>query len=528
MLRLHAALAFLTLASLPAQKAPEPDRDPARSFFARGEVVSVRIQLQPSEREKLRHKAREYVPAELRIGDEVFAQVGVKLKGAAGSFREIDDRPGFTVHLGKFGGEARFHGLTRFHLNNGAQDDSRLCEWLGHEVFTAAGHPAPRVAHARVWLDGKDHGLYVLRESFDKQFLVRVFGNDSGNLYDGGFCQDVEANLEKDSGEGPDDHSDLHALRDLCRGVDANRGEALAAAIDMPAFIDFLLLESMLGHWDGYSRNANNYRLWMPTQGKATFLPHGMDQLLGDNDYSVLDHPPAIVASATLQVPSLRKRYRDRMKALLPHFQPARLVPKLEAMAAKLQKELRAGDGDVQAHAEAVRSLIDRVRARHESLEKQSRAPEPKALQLAIGKSLALKTWNPAAETDGIELAKRGFQGIPSLHARCTHGDGVRHALFRTHLLLGKGRYRLRGIARCDDLVQPPKDGEGNEHGGVRLRVDGNHSERLSGDRNWQPLECDFEVGEFQRSVELACEVKALGGQGWFRADSLQLVRLPD
>ncbi|MBL8755922.1 MAG: CotH kinase family protein [Planctomycetes bacterium] len=523
-------LAALCLPPLTAQKAPTPERDPAREFFARGEVVHVRLRLRPEERQKLRDKPREYAAADLRIDDAVFPNVGVKLKGAAGSFRAIDERPGFTVHLGKFDGAERFHGLARFHLNNGAQDDSRLCEWLGHEVFTAAGHPAPRVAHARVWLDDQDQGLYVLRESFDKQFLVRVFGSDAGNLYDGGFCQDVDTDLEKDSGKGPDDHADLHTLRDLCSGVDRERGDALAAAIDVPTFVDFVALESMLGHWDGYSRNMNNFRLWLPTGGKAVFLPHGMDQLLGDTDYSVLDHPPAIVASAVLQVPAFRKRYRDRLKALLPHVQPARLVPKLEAMAAKLQKELRTvGDDAVQAHAEAVRSLVDRVRARADNLDKQSKAPEPKPLQLAVGKAMALKNWNTAAETGGVELAKKGFQGVSALHVQCQPGeDGERVAAWRTHVLLGKGRYQLRGTARCDKLVPTPKDGDGNEHGGVRLRVDGAISERLTGDRNWTALVCDFEVGEFQRNVELACELKALGGQGWFRFDSLSLVRLPD
>jgi hypothetical protein len=523
-------VAALALAPLAAQKAPEPDRDPAREFFARGEVVRVRVRLRPEARQQLRDKPREYVSADLRIDDALFPKVGVKLKGSAGSFRTVDERPGLTVNLGKFDAAERFHGLNRFHLNNSVQDDSRLCEWLGNEVFTAAGHPAPRVSHAHLWLDDQDLGLYVLRESYDKQFLLRVFGTVPGNLYDGGFCQDIDADLEKDGGQGPDDHSDLHALRDLCAGVDRFRGDALAAAIDVPMAVDFIALESMLGHWDGYSRNMNNFRLWLPSGGKAVFLPHGMDQLLGDVDYPVLDHPPAIVASALLQVPAFRKRYRDRLKALLPHFQPARLVPKLEAIAAKLQQELRTiGEDEARAHADAVQSLVERVRARAGKLDGQSRAPEPKPLQLAIGKTQGLKDWQTAAETDGVALAKKGFQGVAALHVQCQPGhDGERVAAFRTHVLLGKGRYQLRATARCEKLVPPPKDGDGNEHGGVRLCADGSISERLTGDRQWTALTCDFEVGEFQRNVELRCELKALGGQGWFRFDSLQLARLPD
>lgn len=523
-------LLLLSLGALTAQQPPPAAADPARAFFQKGAVVRIHITLEPAERQKLREKAREYATAALRIDQAEFPGVGIKLKGAAGSFREIDDRPGFTVHLGRFGGAARFTGLQRFHLNNGAQDDTRLCEWIGHDVFAAAGLPAPRVAHAHVWLDGVDLGLYVLREAFDRQFLQRTFGNAAGNLYDGGFCHDVDEPLEKDSGDGPDDRADLTRLCEACRGVDGKREAELAALVDVEGFVDFMALEAMLHHWDGYSRNMNNFRLWLPTGGRAVFLPHGMDQLLQDADYSVLDHPPAIVASAVMQQPAFRKRYRERLKALLPLLAPNRLVPRVQQLADTLQKELRTTDeAGARAHADAVRGLVARIQDRYRNLEKQVKAPEPRPLQLAIDKPLALKNWNPAAETDRVELARRAFQGAMALHVQCLdRGDTARHGVWRVHVLLGKGRYQLRGTARCEDIAALPKDQDGHEQGGVRLRVDGNTSARLTGDHNWQALTCDFEVGEFQRNVELACDVQAFAGKAWFRTDSLVLVRLPD
>jgi spore coat protein H len=514
---LLAAAAALPLA---AQRPPGPD--PAKAFFARHDVVAVHVQLAPGSREKLREKPREYAPATLRLGDVEFQGAGVKLKGAAGSFRPIDERPGFTVHLGKFGGTQRFHGLLRFHLNNGAQDETRLCEWIGHDVFTAAGHPAPRVAHARVRLDDQDHGLYVLREAFDRQFLERVFGTTSGNLYDGGFCQDVDAPLEKDSGDGPDDRSDLQALHDACAGVDRDRQAALAAVLDVDAFLDFIAIERMLGHWDGYSVNRNNFRLWIPTGGAARFLPHGMDQLFGDADATVLDHPPAIAASALMQQPALRKRFRERLRALLPLFAPTRLAPRLEKVAARLRQELRDDAAADRAYADAVRGLLAGIAARHESLRKQVRAPEPKPLSLAAGKTLALKTWNPSAETADVELARKGFQGMPSLLVRSVgKGDAERHGVWRTHLLLAQGRYALRAIARCEDVAA-------GEHGGMFLQVGDATSERVAGDRNWGTLRCEFAVAEFQRTVEFTLHLHTVAGAAWFRADSLLLERLPD
>jgi hypothetical protein len=476
----------------------------------------------------LRDKPREYAAARLLLDGVEFAKVGVKLKGAAGSFREFDDRPGFTVHLGKFGGTTRFHGLQRFHLNNGAQDDSRLSEWVGHEVFTAAGLPAPRVGHALVRVDDRDLGLYVLREAFDGRFLTRTVGHQRGNLYDGGFCQDVDAELEKDSGNGPDDRSDLRALCELCRGVDRDRAAALAAAIDVEHCLDFLALEAMLGHWDGYSLNANNFRLWLPTGGGARFLPHGMDQLFGDAEASILAHPPAIVASAVLQQPTFRKRYRDRLRALLPLFAPARLRPRLDAIGATLQRALRPQHAELaDAQREALADLMRRIEARYQSLVDQVKAPEPKPLVLAVGKPLPLKTWHPAAETDHLDLGKKDFAGHKTLFVHCQQrGEEPRHGRFHTRVLLGPGRYQLRGTARCEKVAPPPDDAEGQAHSGVTLRADGAVSARLVGDAAWQPLVAEFEVGDFQRDVELACDVQAFVGRAWFRLDSLQLVRV--
>jgi spore coat protein H len=515
----------------PATVAPA-DPDPARTFFAKGEIVHFDLVLDPTDRRKLKDKPREYVPCTIKVdGKETWLKVGIKLKGAAGSFREIDDHPGFTVNLGKFGEQQRFHGLNRFHLNNGAQDDSRLSEWLGYEVFTAAGRPAPRVAHARVSLDGQDLGIYVLREAFDKQFLWRVFGNTHGNLYDGGFCQDIDQDLQKDAGDGPDDHSDLHRLLELCRDFDVERTTRYEQIVDVDAMIDFCALEAMLGHWDGYSQNRNNFRLWFATApARAVFLPHGMDQLLGDADASILHYPSSLVANALMQNPVWRKRYRERLKLLLPVFAPQKIVPRLKVLAQKVHKELQSSDPRAaNNYDDAVRNLIDRIEARYRNLQTQVRAPEPKPVQFPGNRPIALRTWHPAGETDRIELGKKGFQGVTTLTIASTaRGDEPVQGAWRTTMLLGQGRYRLLGTARCDKVEGPPKDADGTEHGGVRLCVDDQRSEKLFGDTNWKPLVCEFEVGEYQRDVELRLELRAMAGRAWFRLDTLQIEKVPD
>lgn len=532
--RLGAAVAALAAFASAQQSAARPPGgdDPARAFFAAGEIVRIRIDLGAAARDALRATPREYVPAEVRCDDAPWAGAGVKLKGAAGSFRELDDRPGFTLHLGKFGGTGTLHGLRRFHLNNGVQDDSRLCEWLGSTVFAAAGLPAARVAHARVWLDGRDLGLYVLREAYDRQFLMRAFGDDRGNLYDGGFCQDVDAELEKDAGSGADDRADLRALAALASAFDHTepaRRAAFAAAVAIEPFVDFCALEALLGHWDGYCRTRNNYRLWIGGDGVARFLPHGMDQLLGEADASVLAHPPALVASALLQCPEWRKLYRERLRALSPLLKPDRLLPRLRTLGMRLQRELADDQAAATALGAAIFDLEGRLRARYDDLQKQVRAPEPEPLALVPGKPQPLRRWLPAAETDGVVLGKKDHLGKAAWTIASDGRDGdERSAAFRTTVLLAKGRYRLRALAAARGVIAPPAGDGGEVRGGVRLAVDDARSERLFGDSGWTALACEFEVAEFRREVELQAALHARGGTAWFRVDSLQIERLPE
>ncbi len=501
-----------------AQK-PQANPDPAKRFFAKRPVVRVAITLSPQDRQALRDTPREYVPATLAIdGDKKgWPKVGVKLKGAAGSFRKVDDRPGFTINLGKFGGTERLHGLKRFHLNNGKQDDSRLCEWLGCEIFTAAGYPAPRVAHAMVTLDGEVLGLYVLREGFDRQFLQRTLGKTNGTLYDGGFCHDIDDALERDSGDGPRDGSDLDRLRDACAMMNEGRTAKLESSLNIKAFIDFMALEAMVGHWDGYCQNRNNFRLWCSAElGRSLFFPHGMDQLFGKAHASVLQHPSAIVASAVQQHPNWRKLYRARLKALLPLLKSSLLNKKLKAQGDRLERALKRHDPDqARELSRAVRKLMGKVSARYQNLGKQVRQPEPKALTFRKGKPRKLDDWNPSGETDHIELKKRGS----ALFIGCkSRGEQERRGAYRATVLLERGKYRVTAKVRTDDVEALATGG-----GGVRLMAGKRAGAAMLGDNKWTDVSCDFEVTKLQSNVDLRLELRGRNGKVWFRISSLQL-----
>ena len=202
--------------------AQDPENRPARkpdasdAFFDKGTIPELKIQISERELEKLKAENRKYVRCTIiENGKTTYKNVAIKLKGAAGSFREFDDRPALTLNAGKFYKGQLFHDMGKFHLNNSVQDETYIHEWLCEELFRQTGVPATRVTHARVWLNDRDVGLYVLKEGFDRAFLKRHFENPNGNLYDGGFVQDIDQELEKDEGDGPDDLSDKRDVAQL-------------------------------------------------------------------------------------------------------------------------------------------------------------------------------------------------------------------------------------------------------------------------------------------------------------------------
>ena len=84
-------------------------------------------------------------------------------------------------------------------FNNSVQDTTCFAEFLSTQLFRDAGLPAARVTQARVQLNGRDLGLYVVVEAMNRGFLKRHFKTPHGNLYEG---DDVEFVCDFSGAEG--------------------------------------------------------------------------------------------------------------------------------------------------------------------------------------------------------------------------------------------------------------------------------------------------------------------------------------
>jgi hypothetical protein len=505
-------------------------------IFNPGTVLQLRIDIPQEAVDQLRSNPRGYVRGTVTEGDQTYPDVGVRLKGSIGSFRQVDARPGITLKFNQFQKKQRFHGLRKLVLNNSVQDGTYLNQFLGNELFRAAGVPAVRTGHARIELSGRKLGLYVMTEGVTQDFLARWFKDPTGNLYEG--PGDITSeNLDVDTHGGRADRSDLRELAEACREADSTqRMTRLEKILDVDRFLSFLAMEAITCHWDGYMTGRNNYHLYHdPGTGKMVFFPHGTDQLFQNTNASIQPQANGTVAKAVLKTAAGRRRYRQRMAELVEK------VFDVEAIQKRLAEIETAALGSSATRHSAARTLTARIAQRAQSLRDQLEG----TLTISSGPPLPLDAegkarlqgWQPRVMGGRPSFEKvegEGEQGGPAL--KMSIGDGGEcRASWRRKVLLLPGRYQLRARIRTEE-VEPmtgnPKDGG---RSGADIRLSGDQpKKKLLGTQDWTTYEFVFEIepeeglkGEQPTSsVEIVCELQGSRGTAWFDEGSLEIRRV--
>ena len=374
--RILALFAIFTFFARPESAHAQKAFKESELYFNSGKIARLELEIAPKEMDTLRRDPRHYVTATLKDGDKTYPDIGVHLKGAAGSFRGIDDKPGLTLNMNKFDGEARYHGMDKFHFANSVQDPSYITELICGELFRAAGVPASRVTHVVVSINGKRKGLYYLKEGYDKYFLNQHFKGRDGNLYDGGFLRDVDQPLQLLSGRNDvKDHADLKALAEATREKDlGKRFERMEKLLDMDKFLAFTALEVITWDWDGYPMNRNNYRIYHdPKRDKIVFIPSGMDQMFGDANGPIMPNLQGMVSRALIETPEGKKRYYAKTEEIMTKiYKTDVLLKRLDELQARIQPVLTEIDkGAGRDYPNQINRLRQAIPQRAKSIEQQ-------------------------------------------------------------------------------------------------------------------------------------------------------------
>ncbi len=523
-----AAIALLISVGMFANARPHETRKGSAevdALFTNGAVLRLRIDVAPTNIVALRQQPHKSVPATVREGEKIYSNVTVHLKGSAGSFRPIDDKPGLTLHF-QSAGSGFFHGLKKFHLNNSVQDPSYVSELICTALFREAGVPATRAAHALVELNGRKLGLFVLLESVDTEFLASSFEHPHGNVYGQPGNGDITDALERMSGHGPLDRAELKALAAATSEADpARRAERLQQTLDVDRFLSFMALEVLLDHWDGYTLSRHNYRVYQDlTTSRVVFIPHDLDQVIRNPNAPILPGASGVVSQSILNTPELRRRYLERFGTIFTNvFVVPRLTNRVDEAVARMRPVLLAYDGNLAAQMEnQASSLKQRFVSRAQFLAKKLDMPPSENLKYQdnIAK---LSGWRRGGENDNAQ--QNQIKDANGKAALWIGAEGQSKVSWRKRVKVEPGHYRFEGAARCAGVIPM---GVARKGEGAGLRISGTKQPRenkLMGDSPWQKLTYEFDAPP-EQEVELICELCATKGEVWFDTDSLRLVRI--
>ena len=266
-----------------------------------------------------------YFKADVTIDGVKIANVGIRKKGFIGS---LDDfRPSLKVKFDEFVDQAPIDGLANMTLNNNKQDRSLLSQQLTYYVFRKAGVHAPRCNFATVTVNGEYLGIYSHVESIKKPFLKNEFGDSSGKLYEGtlaDFYPKAIDRIEAKSKQADKDRDKIKELAELLEAADTTLAD-IESIVDVENFLRFWVVESIIGFWDGYTQNQNNFFVYeSPKNGQLYFMPWGADSCFGDRGFGrfggqggVAVRAESILANRLYHMDGIPERYRQIMLTVL-------------------------------------------------------------------------------------------------------------------------------------------------------------------------------------------------------------------
>ncbi|MFT5157020.1 MAG: spore coat protein H, partial [Bacteroidia bacterium] len=135
-------------------------------------------------------------------------------------------------------------------------------------MYQAVNVSAANYCYVKVFINGAYMGLYLNVEQIDDEFLDRRYGNDTKNLYKCAWGSSLELDndiynnsfFELETNKLANHRS---ILQDFINFLNKTSQEQFDGGIDtvlnVPNAIRFLAVEALIGHWDGYAYNQNNF-----------------------------------------------------------------------------------------------------------------------------------------------------------------------------------------------------------------------------------------------------------------------------
>ncbi|MFK7954283.1 MAG: CotH kinase family protein [Ekhidna sp.] len=310
------------------------------------EITEIRISMSADDKALIHAEENRYeeiyVPSEITISnsmidEELALGAGVRLRG--NTSRDHDKRP-YKIDFKEFDG-SKFYGYKKFNLKPNVNDPSIIRELLTMHMYRAMNVPAIRVTPSVVYINEEYMGVYLNTEQIDDEFVDSRFGHENGFLYK---CS-WGANLSNDGqifnneiyeskiNEDEDTREELDSFVKVLNSTpSADFQIEIEKVFNVDSYLRQLAVEAVLGHWDGYSYNQNNFYLFYDAETELVeFIPYDADNTWGidwiDRDWGTRNllsfyrgGNPRPLTTKILNVDEYEKKYRSYLKEMYENY----------------------------------------------------------------------------------------------------------------------------------------------------------------------------------------------------------------
>jgi spore coat protein CotH len=291
----------------------------------------VRLTVHPSDWQKLQRDFLDntYYAANFQWRGKTVEDVAIRSRGNGS---RSSDKPGLKVDFNKYAPGAEFLGLKSLVLDNLTQDQTFLKERLALQLFRRMGIPAPRLAHARLYVNDVYAGLYTMVEPIDKGFLKRNLGEDGGHLYDYEWVNEywfenlgdnaasyIPNPFKLETNENaPNPRALVNMIHAINESGDEQFVESISRHLDPHQFLTYLAVEAYLAEADGIAGEwgLNNFYLYgLQNTERFLFLPWDKDLAFSGESRSVWANLERnVLTRRMLAVPEWKEYFVEQLK----------------------------------------------------------------------------------------------------------------------------------------------------------------------------------------------------------------------
>ncbi|WP_196139381.1 CotH kinase family protein [Aliikangiella sp. G2MR2-5] len=270
---------------------PTPgEANQSTTVFSKTSVRSISIEIDEADWQDMMDNAldEEYHSANISFNGITLDNIAIRTKGNS-SLSHVaqtgSERFSFKVDINEYVDGQKFFGLKKFTLNNFFNDPAYMREVIAYELLDEMGVPSPQHAYVNLYVNGQLHGLYLMVEAIDGEFLENHFANANGDLYKpdgtGSDLLWIDDNFNSYSGvdlKTNEDTSDNGAFINLVYQMQFGDGESV---IDAESVLRYMSVSVALSNLDSYHGPlSHNYYIY-EQDGIFSFIPWDLNEAFG-------------------------------------------------------------------------------------------------------------------------------------------------------------------------------------------------------------------------------------------------------